>query len=769
MTAIARAVMTHTGLATAIVLLCATLAVQTQGQTALERAWPSEGPPRPLAAHPVKFPPYEIRTLPNGLQVVLVSHHEQPVVSVRMLVRAGAARDPKGKLGLAMLTATLLDQGAGTRNAQQIADTIDFAGGILSTGAGSDLSSVSAIVMKDSLSLGLDLMADVVRRPTFAAQEIDRQKQQAFSALKVSLDDPDNVAAQVIDRLVYGFHPYGLPGSGTPDSLASLTREDFVAFHKQFYVPNNALLAIVGDVSAEEAIAGVEKAFGDWPRQEVPAFTPTPPPPPTRRVIIVDKPDSVQTEIRVGQLGVPRKHPDYQALDQAVKILGGEGANRLQQVLRTERGLTYGASADLNAYQVAGGIVAETDTRTDATAETLRVIVDQIVRLQREMVYTGELDGAQNYLVGHFPLTIETPDAIATQVLNQLFYALPLEELPKYRERVQSIEPSDVQRVANAYFFPERLSVVLVGNAEGFIKDLAAIGFKDFERIPIAEVDLMAANLRRSGTAAPAALPMAGGLKPGVWPFAPAAAPMAFAAAGQQPAAEPTADQQRVLSALLKKATDARGGLEKLQSIKAISADSDTAITTPEGKVSAKTKTVIEYPDRIRVEADLPDGAQVVQVYAGGTGWMKNPAGVFDAPAEMLNEFRAGVRRDPLSLLIGAATGALRARLLPEEGFDGRTYRVVAISTEGTSDERLYIDPESGTIAKLAYDRPVDDPRFKGPAISEEIYSDYRDVDGIKFAFKASVAQGGMVILERTLTAIRVNPAISDDLFAKPK
>ncbi len=149
MTAIARAVMTHTGLATAIVLLCATLAVQTQGQTALERSWPSEGPPRPLAAHPVKFPPYEIRTLANGLQVVLVSHHEQPVVSVRMLVRAGAARDPKGKLGLAMLTATLLDQGAGARNAQQIADTIDFAGGILSTGAGSDLSSVSAIVMKN--------------------------------------------------------------------------------------------------------------------------------------------------------------------------------------------------------------------------------------------------------------------------------------------------------------------------------------------------------------------------------------------------------------------------------------------------------------------------------------------------------------------------------------------------------------------------------------------------------------------------------------------
>ena len=192
------------------------------------REWPSERPPRPLPARPVKFPPYEIRKLANGLQVVLVSQNEQPAVSVRMIVRAGAAQDPKGKMGLAMLTASLLDQGAAERTRRADRRRDRFRRRHLGTGAGTDLTYINTVVMKDSLTLGLQLMADVVRRPTFAPHEIERQRQQAMSGLKVAAEDPDTVASQVIDRLIYGFHPYGLPGSGTAESLATLTREDIV-------------------------------------------------------------------------------------------------------------------------------------------------------------------------------------------------------------------------------------------------------------------------------------------------------------------------------------------------------------------------------------------------------------------------------------------------------------------------------------------------------------------------------------------------------------
>jgi zinc protease len=214
---------------------------------------------------------------------------------------------------------------------------------------------------------------------------------------------------------------------------------------------------------------------------------------------VVDKKDAVQTEIRVGHIAIPRKHNDYEAVDQAVKILGGEGANRLQQVLRSQKQLTYGASADLDTYKLAGAVIAETDTQTANTAEALRVVVDEFTRLQRERVYDEELLGAQNYMVGHFPLTIELPDAIATQVLNQLFYELPVEELPRYRERVLRVTPDEIQRVARWFIRPAQLSVVLVGDADKFVGDLKGVGFGAFERIPIERLDLLSADfLRRS-------------------------------------------------------------------------------------------------------------------------------------------------------------------------------------------------------------------------------------------------------------------------------
>ena len=490
-------------LLTALVAAQAVPAFGTTQQGARVTSWPREGPPRPLAPRPVVFPPYEIRKLANGLQVVLVNHNEQPSVSVRLLIRAGAAQDPKDKHGMAMLTATLLDQGAGNRSAEQIADTIDFVGGALGTGAGSDLSFVNAVVMKDSYDLALELMADIVQRPTFAPEEVERQRQQALSALKVSADDPDAVAGQVIDRLIYGFHPYGLPGGGTVASLASLTRADFVDYHRKYFVPNNALIAVVGDIGAAEAMIGLEKHFGGWQPGVVPAQSATEPPQPTKRVIVIDKKDAVQTEIRVGHLAIPRKHNDYEAVDQAVKILGGEGANRLQQVLRSQRQLTYGASADLDTYQLAGAVVAETDTQTSNTAEALRIVVDEFSRLQRERVFDEELAGAQDYMVGHFPLTLEAPDAIATQVLNQLFYGLPVDDLPKYRERVLKVTADEIQRVARWFIRSGQLSVVLVGNADAFVKDLKGIGFGDYERIPIESVDLLSADFQRRAPARP--------------------------------------------------------------------------------------------------------------------------------------------------------------------------------------------------------------------------------------------------------------------------
>jgi len=277
-----------------------------------------------------------------------------------------------------------------------------------------------------------------------------------------------------------------------------------VDFHKKYFVPNNALVAVVGDIAPNDAMAGLEKYFGGWKPAEVPALNVTDPPDATRRLIVIDKKDAVQTEIRVGQIAIPRKHADFEAIDQAVKILGGEGANRLQQVLRSQKQLTYGASADLDTFKWAGAVIAETDTQTSSTAEALRVVVDEFTRLQRERVSDGELEGAQDYMVGHFPLTIEVPDAIATQVLNQLFYELPVDDLPRYRERILKVTPDEIQRVARWFIRPSQLSVVLVGDADKFVNDLKGVGFANYERIPIEQIDLLSPDLmKRAGAPRP--------------------------------------------------------------------------------------------------------------------------------------------------------------------------------------------------------------------------------------------------------------------------
>jgi len=471
--------------------LTAVVAVTAQVQN-----WPSENPPRPLPSRPVSFPPYELHTLSNGMQVMVVMHHEQPEVSMRLLVRAGAAYDPPGKGGVANLVASLLNQGTTSRSAQEIADTIDSIGGDINTGASSDLTSANVLVMKDSFTLGMDLLADIVRNPAFAQEELDRQREQALASLQVSLQDPDFIASVVLGRLIYGTHPYGLPDTGLPDSIARITRDDIREFHRRYFAPNNAILAVVGDVEDAEALAAAQRVFGNWSQESIQVPAMPAPPKPTRRVIVIDKPDAVQTAVRIGHLGVRRKTSDYMALDEAIRILGGEGSNRLYRVLRSERSLTYSASADMNTMLLAGDFAAETDTRSEATAEVVKLIADQFWRLQRERVADSELAGAQAYMTGSFPLTIETPGAIARQVLNVVFYDLSLDELRTYRQRANGVTPDDIQRVAKSYLEPDHLAVVMVGNAAAFKDQLRKAGFGKYELISLDRLDLSSPDFK---------------------------------------------------------------------------------------------------------------------------------------------------------------------------------------------------------------------------------------------------------------------------------
>jgi zinc protease len=728
-------------------LACATFLATVAPGSAQLRDWPSENPPRPLPAREVKFPPYTVRTLPNGLQVIAVLHHEQPAVSLRLIVRAGGAQDPSDKPGVASLAASLLDQGTTTKDAEKIAGAIDSIGGQLGTAASSDLTFISAMVMKDSLGVGLDLVADLARHPAFAPEEIERQRQQVLSGLKVSYDDPDYLAGVVFDRLVYGPHPYGRPDAGTPKSVAGIKRDDLVAFHKAWFGANNAILAVVGDVTAEEAFAGAERAFGSWEAAPNTAARPVDPPAAARRMVVIDRPGAVQTEIRAGNIALPRKHRDYLALDLAMKILGGEGGNRLHRVLRSERGLTYGASADINARKESGDIVADTDTRSESTGEVLRLIVDELWRLQRERVSDRELDDAKAYLTGSFPLTIETPQQIALQVLQAVVYGLDLNELQTYRERVNAVTPDDIQRVARAYLHPDRLSIVLVGDASVFAKQLPGVGFDQFDRIPLSELDLASVDLRRHTA------PAGGRLEPA-----------AFRIQQTEPSQKPRAPGTRGPSAseLIEKAVRAKGGIDKLRSIRTIKAVSTITVTDDQNNpVVVETTTSIRYPGAFRLDAQMPAGP-LVQVFNSGEYWVQDRRGVRIAPESVAAEILSNIQRDAVTMLLALADGRIDATRRDVE-LDGQSMPSLDVKGTGMRPITVVFDPATGLIRRQVYAGPGTDAEPM-----EEDFSDYRSVNGLQVAYKATLRRAGTLLVERAVRTFEYNVSLDPSLFQKP-
>jgi zinc protease len=725
-------------------------------------SWPPETPPGPLPAREVRFPPYELQTLPNGLQVVAVLHHEQPVLSMRVVVRAGSASDPKGKLGLASLVASLLDQGTTTRSAQELADVIDFVGGTMGTEAGTDLSHLNMVVMKDSFETGLEMLSDMARRPAFAPAEIERQRQQIVSGLLVSQEDPGHIANTVFDRLVYGFHPYGMPQSGTSETISAITRDDLVAFHRRYFVPNNAILAIVGDVTAEEAFAGARKAFGDWERRDVVADTLVDPPDPTGRVIVVNKPDAVQTELRVGHLGVGRKNADYMALNLAIRILGGEGSNRLNQVLRTKRGLTYGAQVDMDTLRQTGDFEAQTNTRSEATGEVLRLIVDEFWRLQRDRVGERELTDAKAYLTGSFPLTIETPDQIALQILNVVFYELPIEELQSFRQRVNAITPDDIQRVARTYLKPDRLSVVLVGNATAFASQLEGVGFGSFETVELTSLDLTAVDFKQKSPGVAGKAGKVGWARGGRGDLAHRPSSQQSVQTPAPPAAI-TREEEAKARELLDRAVAARGGLEKLRAIRNITAVSTEVMTGPDGQTAtAQTTTYLEYPDHVRVEIRLPE-ATIVQGFDGQHAWVQDQRGVRSVPDALVQELQTGLKRDAFAWLLAPGTGAVRARALPAvKDETGARFQALDLSAPALEPIVLYLDP-SGVVTKQ-----TSVAGGAGQPLVEELFADHRVVDGVQVAFATTVRRGGQPIVERRLADFTINAPIAPALFKRP-
>lgn len=458
-------------------------------------AQPKQAPPPPKPAREIHFPAFEEKTLANGLRVVVIEQHETPSVSVRLLFPGGKVHTPPGKAGLADATAALLREGTATRSSQQIAQTIDSVGGELNVVAGLESGFATVRATSDQLDLGLDLLSDVVLRPSFPAEELERWRSQTLSGLQIQQADPEYIADAAFERLVTGGHPYGLPAAGTPESVKGLTREDLAAFHKRRYVPNDSILAIVGDVKAADAFAKAERFFGGWPKGEAPGIPAVKPAEGKRQIVIVDKPDAVQTQIRVGEVGLAYRDPDHFAAQVYDAVVGSSSNSRLYEEVRRKRGLSYGAFSEFRMASEPGWFLASTFTKTESTAEALGLVLEVLEGMARAPIPAAELEARKTYLTGAFPLEIETPDGIAAKVLEAMKFGYDREYLESYRDKLGAVTAGQLKDFAARRLHPERMLIVLVGNAKTFAADVEK-RFGKAEVIPAAELDLLQPGLR---------------------------------------------------------------------------------------------------------------------------------------------------------------------------------------------------------------------------------------------------------------------------------
>jgi zinc protease len=451
-------------------------------------------PPTVPSPTPVVLPAPAQRTLANGLRVVVIERHSLPIVTLRLVARAGAEEDPPNLAGTAEIVAGLLDEGTTSRTSLQINEAVDQAGGVIDTGADWDESYVALSVLADHAGMAFDLVADMSIRAGFDPAEVERQRKQLLSILEILHKDPSYLADAVFNQATFAGTPYSHPVEGTPESARRITREDLRRFYERNYRPGNSILAVVGDIAPANAFARAEESFGSWKNEsgsnaaaaapEIKARYSTP----SRRVIVIDKPDAVQTEIRIGNRGIPRDSPDYDALTMANQILGGPATNRLFHSLRSERGLTYGASSDLVCHQSVGSWVAKTSTRTAETLKAINLILEEMKRLRDHVPTDAELDTTRSYLIGHTALEFETSEDIATQVVQLMVYNLPLDYWNKFPARIENISRQEVGNRTGQYLDPDSALIVLVGDAASFEKDLKKLG--EARIIPLPRLDL---------------------------------------------------------------------------------------------------------------------------------------------------------------------------------------------------------------------------------------------------------------------------------------
>jgi len=425
----------------------------------------------------VRLPMLFETVTPGGLKIVIARRGPLPLASIHLVLRAGSSSDPRGKAGLAEFVAELLRRGTRRRSADEINEAVEFYGAALSCGADEDTLSVRVSTPSEHLGTMLRIVSELVREPSFPPKEVAAARERLVAQLANDLDDPALLADRALLRALWGDHPYGHDVAGTARDAASFVRRDAVDFHRARFGPRVGLLIIVGLIEPWQARVWAERAFARWsggPRS--PPEIPTAKIPALPGPLLVDKPEQTQSQVRMGGPGFPKGHPDLFAATVMNTALGGGFTSRLMQEIRVNRGLSYGASSNFERLMAGGAFTVSSFTKTESTRKLIDVAVSVIRKMRREGPTAEEVEAAETYVAGLFPMRFETNEAVAAAIAEIRVYGLGDRWVQRFVPGIKAVTRPMAAAAAKKYLFDRPPTMVVVGNAAAVRKQLGGLG-----------------------------------------------------------------------------------------------------------------------------------------------------------------------------------------------------------------------------------------------------------------------------------------------------
>jgi len=417
-----------------------------------------------LAGNLYAMPPVQRMVLPNHLVLLVCEEHSLPFVTFQLLIDSGSSQDPSGQEGLANLTARGLLLGTLNRSANTINEEVDFMGASLNASVGKDVATLSLRILKKDLDKGFDLFMEALRRPAFPEEEIRREIEKTLAAIQSREDEPGEVAQREFQKSLFLKSPYGHPIEGTKESVPRLRREAVLQFYQAYYHPNNCILAVVGDITVEEIKEKIIPHLIQWPMAKIPKLPFTGAYAKERKTIKIDR-GITQANIVLGHAGISRDNPDFYPFTVMNYILGGGGfTSRLVEEIRIKRGLAYSVTSYFDAGKYPGSFQIVLQTKNSSARQAISIALQQMERIRKESVSEKELEGAKKYLVGSFPMRLDTQGKLASFMTSVEYHGLGFDYASRYPSLIQSVTKGDVLRVAQKYLFPEKSIVAVVGN-----------------------------------------------------------------------------------------------------------------------------------------------------------------------------------------------------------------------------------------------------------------------------------------------------------------